>query len=230
MSKQFIFLDDAGDTGIKNSATGHFVVAAIIVDDSKNLENLIVAMNGFRAGLGWVDMHELKFNSTKKSIIRNLLQFITQFEFFICAAVIDKAKITVMPQLASGESLYNFTIKELLLRLNLSEPIIFIDGVAHKRQAERVRTYLRQSLKEHGVNKCKIRFVDSRKDVLIQLADVVAGSIARSYNKEKNDHNDYLNLIESKVKGIFEISPQNAESTPISFEIRLPYGNSFGID
>ena len=103
--------------------------------------------------------------------------------------------------------MYHFVIKELLLRLELSEAVIFIDGVAHKRQAERIRTYLRLALKEHKNARYKIKFVDSRKDVLIQLADVVAGSIARSYDRVKCDHKDYLEILKPKVKEIYEINP-----------------------
>jgi len=157
--------------------------------------------------LGWNDLHEIKFNSAQKSLIKNLLRFIQRFEFEAYAAVVDKTKTTVLPQLSVGESLYHFVIKELLLKLELSETVIFIDGVAHKRQAERIRTYLRHALKEHKAAKYKIKFVDSRKDVMIQLADVVAGSIARSYDKEKHDHNDYLEILKPKVMEIYEINP-----------------------
>ena len=207
MSKQFVYIDDSGDPGLMKSSTNHFIIAAVLVVEQENLNNLRAALDGFRAGLGWNDLHEMKFNSAKKSIIKNLLKFIQRFEFETYAAVINKENITALPQLVTGESLYHFVIKELLLRLDLSEAIIFIDGVAHKRQAERIRTYLRHALKEHNVATNKIKFVDSRKDVLIQLADVVAGSIARSYDKTKYDHNDYLGLLKPKVKKIYEINP-----------------------
>ena len=207
MSKQFVYIDDSGDPGLMKSSTTHFIIAAVLVVEQENLNNLKVALDGFRAGLGWNDLHEMKFNSTKKSIIKNLLKFIQRFEFEAYAAVINKARITALPQLATGESLYHFVIKELLLRLELSEALIFIDGVAHKQQAERIRTYLRHALKEHKVAKYKIKFVDSRNDVLIQLADVVAGSIARSYDREKYDHKEYLEFLKPKVKKIYEINP-----------------------
>jgi len=207
MSKQFVFIDESGDPGLMKSSTSHFIVAAVLVVERENLNSLIVALDGFRAGLGWNDLHELKFNTVKKSIIKNLLNFIQRFDFKAYAAVIDKTKIITKPQLTSGESLYHFTVKELLLRLELSDPVIFIDGVTDKRSIQRTRTYLRQALKQQGVETSKIRFVDSRKEVLIQLADVVAGSIARSYDKQKSDHNDYMELLKPKIESIFEILP-----------------------
>jgi len=95
--------------------------------------------------------------------------------------------------------------RELLLKLELSEPNIIIDGVTDKKHIQNTRTYLRQALGQQGVGKCKIGFVDSRKNVVVQLADIVAGSIARSFDKKKTDYKDYLELLEPKIKGIYEI-------------------------
>ena len=205
MSKQFIFIDDSGDTGLVGSATNYFIVAAVLVVNSDNYARLVTAMNGFRAGLGWNELDELKFNKTRKTVIKRLLKFIQQFDFESYALVVDKAKMTVPPRLSSGETLYLYAIKELLLKLKLNDPVVVIDGVADKKHIQRTRTYIRQALRQHGVEKSRISFVDSRKDVLVQLADVIAGSIARSFDKAKSDHNDYLDLLDSKIKGIYEI-------------------------
>ena len=45
-----------------------------------------------------------------------------------------------------------------------------------------------------------IRFSDSRKDSLVQLADIVAGSVGRSYQDHKTDATDFVKLIGSKLK------------------------------
>ena len=206
MSKQFVILDDSGDPGLVKSSTSHFIVAAVLIVSSENYDKLVAAINGFRAALGWNELDEIKFNKTRKIVIKRLLKLIQQFEFKTYAMVVDKAKITKEPQLASGETLYNQVIKELLLKINLSDPIIFIDGVTDKIHIQKTRTYLRQALRQSGIEKSKIRFVDSRKDVLIQLADVVAGVIARSYNKRNND-DEFIRLLKPKIESIYEIIP-----------------------
>ena len=207
MSKQFVFIDDSGDPGLIKSSTSHFIVAAVLVVTSENYVRIMTALSGFRAGLGWGELDELKFSKTRKSVIINLLKYIRQFDFEAYALVIDKSKMTAPPQLSSGETLYQYAIKELLTRLYLRDPIIFVDGVTNKKHIQHTRAYLRQALRQQGVTKCKITFVDSRKDALVQLADIVAGSIARSFDKEKTDHNDYLELLKPKIRGIFEITP-----------------------
>ena len=205
MSKQFVFIDESGDPGLKRTSSGHFIVAAVLLVDNENYAKLVTAMNGFRAGLGFSELDELKFNKTRKTVIKRLLRFVQQFDFESYAVVINKSKMTKPPQLSSGETLYLYAIKELLLKLKLSEPNIVIDGVTDKKHIQNTRAYLRQALRQQGVGKCKIGFVDSRKDLVVQLTDIVAGSIARSFDKKKTDHKDYLELLESKIKGIYEI-------------------------
>jgi len=204
MKQQLVFVDDSGDTGLKKSNTTRFIVAAVLLANQENLIKLTAAINGFRAGLRWDELHEFKFSAVKKSIIKDLIGHIRKFDFESYVVVLDKTKVKNLPP---SENLYNFTLKELLVRLNLSNPVIVIDGVYDKKQAQRTRTYLRQALKSNGTAKCKINFVDSRKDSIVQLADIVAGSVARSYDKSKADRNDCLKLLKPKIKEIYEISP-----------------------
>ena len=187
---QHIFIDDSGDPGLKKSNTFLLVVAAVVIINYENVVSLSTAINGFREALRWNKLHEFKFNSTEKRIVKDLLRIVSHFEFTAHAVIIDKTKIVNSLQLPPNENLYNFAIKELLLKLKLSaESIIVIDGVADKNQIQRMRTYLRQALKQQGVEKCKINFVDSRKEPLVQLADIIAGSVARSYDITKSDRN-----------------------------------------
>ncbi len=39
------------------------------------------------------------------------------------------------------------------------------------------------------------------------LKDQVAGSVMRSYDKKKTDHNDYKKLLKTKLQDIYEITP-----------------------
>ena len=206
MSKQFVIIEESGDPGLKNSNTTHLIIVAVIVADREKLTELNAAIDGFRAGLGWKELDEFKFSSTRKSVIIDLLKFVRRFEFEAYALAVDKTRIISPPQLSSKETLYHRAIKELLLRMTLTEPIIIIDGVADKKSAQQTRTYLRQALRQQGVEKCKISFVDSRKETIVQLADIIAGSVARSFDKDKADHNDYLKILGTKLKEIFDIT------------------------
>jgi hypothetical protein len=50
----------------------------------------------------------------------------------------------------------------------------------------------------------KIRFHDSESDRLIQLADMCAGAIARSYRLDKNDRFRWRNMLGQKVENVWE--------------------------
>jgi hypothetical protein len=97
-------------------------------------------------------------------------------------------------------------MKELLLKLDLEAPNITIDGIGGKRYMQKIRVYLRQNLKESGIEKCEIKFADSKKDSLIQIADIIAGSIARSFRDDRLDASKYVKLFGSKIISIFEMS------------------------
>ncbi len=46
--------------------------------------------------------------------------------------------------------------------------------------------------------------VDSQSNILIQMADMIAGSIRRSYEKGKTDQLDYRQIIKIKIENCWE--------------------------
>jgi hypothetical protein len=46
--------------------------------------------------------------------------------------------------------------------------------------------------------------VDSKQNVLIQLADMVAGAIARSYLKNKQESTEYRKIIQLRIEDCWE--------------------------
>ena len=175
-----------------------------MVDEEKK-KLLAEAINLFRRRLGWVELHEFKFHKIEKRILVDLIDFVKGFDFKAYAVVLDKRNIDPSHVQNSKISLYNHTLKELLLRVSKNDQVVVIDGEAAKKHAGKVRAYLRQNLRANGIEKVSIRFVDSRKDSLVQLADIIAGAIARSY-KDKTDAQKYLELLKDKIVKIDEIT------------------------
>lgn len=83
-------------------------------------------------------------------------------------------------------------------RLARDELSLIIDAM------RQMATDLRQAIKSRGRSVKLIRFDDSHKNSLIQLADIVAGAVARSYQTSKTDADEYHRLIGSKLRGIYE--------------------------
>jgi len=206
MKRSYLFIDDSGDTGFKKSATSHFLIAALLVIDEDQKQKISEAIDLFRRNLGWSEMHEIKFNTAEKGIIIDFIDFIKEFNYSAYVMVLDKSKVNPDKIPKSRVSLYFQIIKELILKLKLINPVITIDGRADKKFAKEIKTFLRQSLREHGVYDSRIYLVDSRKNSLIQLTDIVVGSVARSYKKEKTDSQTYLNALGDKIVDIYEFN------------------------
>ena len=203
--RQYVILDESGDPGVDGSNTSHFIVAAVVIVSETEKQRLTNAVDQYRKKLGWKETHEFKFNTTKKEIIEELIINIRDYDFSAYAIVLDKTKIPVTPDIIDSNSLYYYIMKELLVKLDLKNPYITIDGIGGKQYKQRVIAYLRHNLKATGVDKCEIKFSDSKKDSLIQIADIVAGSVARSYRDDRTEAKKFLGLLGNKITQIFEM-------------------------
>jgi hypothetical protein len=91
------------------------------------------------------------------------------------------------------------------MRLPLNEARIRIDGRSGKEYMRRTSTYLRKELNRDSHRVHNIRFEDSARNDLIQLADIIAGSVNRSLQKDRNDAKEYLSIVTNKVDFITEV-------------------------
>lgn len=73
---------------------------------------------------------------------------------------------------------------------------IVIDGLDKNKVTDNDIKSIRHTLK--GI-KVKIIFTDSKKDIFLQLSDMLAG-LAHSVEKGKNDYNNSLKTLANKVK------------------------------
>ena len=205
MAKEFIYVDDSGDAGLKDSNTDRLIVAAVIMIDESKRTALSDAIDLFRSELGWHELDEFKFTKTNKNIVVDLIEHIKSFDYKAYAVVLDKTEVDIESIPKDKISVYNHVLKELLIRVGKNDQNITIDGKYGKKHDAQVRVYLRKQLRENGVTSTNIKFVDSRKDSLVQLADIVVGAIARSY-KDKADSQRYIKLLKSKIIKIEKIS------------------------
>ena len=74
---------------------------------------------------------------------------------------------------------------------------IVLDGKGNKNLEKQLKHYLKST---SNLNVKKIKIQDSKKDVLLQLADMVASSIGHSYNKkDKTGADKWKNIIAHKI-------------------------------
>lgn len=198
-SKQLVFIDDSGDPDFKTASSSNFVIAAAVFIDPAVAILLSTRISEYRKSLGWRDDYEFKFTKVRKDIIISLLKMVTEYDFQIYATYVNKSSFQYTSSIVDKEKLYNWTIKELLTTIPLTNAKIEIDGRSSKQNMYHTAAYLRREINPDKSKKLVIKFEDSVDDNLIQLADIIAGSIHRYINANKTDYATYAKIIKHKI-------------------------------
>lgn len=205
MAKQLVFIDDSGDPGFKAASSSNFVMAAAVFIDPEVAGLLSRHISKYRKSLGWRDDDEFKFAKDHKAVIRDFLRLTMQYDFQIYAVYINKETFQYASPIVDKEKLYNWMIKELLGIIPFVDAKIEIDGRSSKQNMRRTATYLRREVNSDKSKKLVFKFENSANDNLIQLADIIAGSIHRYVNANKTDYAAYIKIFKPKIAWIKRI-------------------------
>ena len=206
-----VFIDDSGDPGfkIKKGSSLVFVIACVIFDDELEAEKTAVAIKEFRRKIKKSDRFEFKFNKANRNHRLQFLEHIIHYKFRIRAIIFEKVKVRSNELKTSKQSFYNYAIKMVLKHNSgtVKEAKIRLDGHGDRIYKQEVIRYLRKELndKENKVFR-KIQFVDSKTNVLIQLTDMIAGSIHRKYETDKTDAKAYYSVIKKNIEDLWEFA------------------------
>jgi hypothetical protein len=206
--RQLIFIDDAGDPGFNFSkgSSRYFVISCVAFDSASAAEATAKTMRLYKSEVGFSPQSEFKFNKTRKSVIMELLHRISKLDFRVQAIVIDKPRISDRKIHTSYNALYSYAIAQALSRFpHLQNASIRLDEHAGKEYQRSAKTFLKRTLNESETRISDIRFIDSRRNTLIQLADLTAGSIYRSKQADKTDHSIYIELLKKRITDIWEV-------------------------
>lgn len=202
-----VFIDDSGDAGFKlnKGSSRHFVIACIIFDDDLEAEATALKIKFLRRSLKWNEVREFRFNKSNKAIRLQFLNEIQPCKFRVRAITADK-KIIHSPLLkANKNSFYNYMIKEVLSKSDgvIKEAKVRLDGHGDRVYKKAAKTYFRKQVNLKSKIVSDFKFVNSKTDNLIQLADMVAGAIFRSKGGKK-DAIEYLKVIKKRIEDIWE--------------------------
>ena len=202
-----VFIDDSGDPGFKieKGSSTHFVIGMVIFDDELEAEKTAVAIKELKRELNMTTKAEFRFFRTSKDYKKKFLKAVSKYKFRIRALVVDKSKIYSTELRGNKNSFYAYFIKEVLKKSDraILNAKVRLDGSGDRVFRRNFFTYLRRELNSGDrkiMKNCKM--VDSRGNVLIQMADMVAGSINRAQS-DKPDAKDYLKIIKDQVDDIW---------------------------
>jgi len=199
MLKKLIFIDDSGCTGFKfgRGSTDYFGITAVFFDDDLDAEEASLKIKRLRRSLGWHDLHEFKFRKTSKSIRKKFLETVSMLNYRIVITLIDKRKVSDKRlQKNPDEFYYNVILRTLQGGGGFEKANIIIDGEKGVDHRRKVKTFFRKNLPEFSIN--EMSFIDSKKDNLIQLADMIIGAAMHSI-KDRDDAMDYISIVKKHI-------------------------------
>ena len=198
-----VFIDDSGDPGFKigSGSTPFFVIAMVIFDDNLEVEKVAVAIKQLKRDLKFSEDTEFRFFKTKRENRIKFLNIINSFKFKVRCLVVNKS-IIKSPELKNKrDKFYSYFIKEALKKSSgdIVDAKIRIDGSGDRNFRRGFLCYLKReiNLDERKIMKnCKL--IDSKSNVLIQMADMIAGSINRFYS-DKKDGQEYKHIFKKHI-------------------------------
>ncbi|MGP3699172.1 DUF3800 domain-containing protein [Rhodobacter sp. NSM] len=179
-----VFIDESGDPGFKlGSGSSEVFVLAMVVfddaDDAERAERLIVeAQRTYRVKPEW------KFSKSADVVRDRFFQSISAAKFTCFAIVVTKNTLQATYLRESKEAFYQFFLERMLTfnRSILCDARVIIDGSGDRLFKQELVAHLRRGLPTGAIK--KITFKDSTNSPLVQLADMCAGAIARSYTQK----------------------------------------------
>lgn len=199
-----VLIDESGCTGFKldRGSSPIFIVAMVIFDTFEEAERASAAIARARETLRVKP--EFKFSKASDAVRDGFFGAITGFRFTVRALCVDKSKIYSRRLRTDDDYFYNYVVRMLLRHDGgaLARATVKIDGSGDREFRNALAGYLRRQMADNKI--AKVRFVDSRRDNLIQLADMCTGAIARSYRTDRADAQRWRKLLAPKIGDVWD--------------------------
>lgn len=210
-----VFLDDSGDPGFKigHGSSKSFVIALVIFDDNLEAEETALRIKRLRRSLDKDDNFEFRFNKCRYDYRCRFLKAVANRGFRVRAIIMPKDRIYDTSHLRqSKESFYNFAIKTVLKFHGgtIQNAKLRMDSHGERKLKRELLAYLRREVGSGVIRDVKIR--DSKRDVLIQLADMVAGTLRKAHDQEGADATEYRAIIEERIEDIWTFGYENSST------------------
>ena len=204
-----VFLDDSGDAGFKvgQGSSAYLVISLVIFDDELEALETQVKIRRLRRELKRPDNHEFRFNGCNHQFRRRFLETIATSRFRYRAIALSKKGVYGRELQKSKESFYNYAIKMVLRHSagTIKDAKLRFDSHGERSVRRALTNYLRRELNTPTFHTFKeLKFKNSAKDDLIQLADMVAGAIRKSFEGSKPEDAKYREIIKGREDDVWQ--------------------------
>jgi Protein of unknown function (DUF3800) len=185
MRPVLVFIDESGDSGFNTAkgASAIFVAAMVIFENREQALQSQTAIE--QSAVRRVHKTEFKFNKCSDDIRDRFFSDVCRLPFTVRAIVVRKERI-YSPRLKSDkESFYEFFVRMMMTHDNgiLQNARVIIDGSGDRKFRLTLKSEPRRRTSNDAVKDVSLK--NSENDVLVQLADMCAGAIARSYRNDR---------------------------------------------
>ena len=201
-----VFIDESGDPGFKISkgSSPIFVTSMVIFDTPEAAQLAQFEIETLRLELQVKP--EFKFSKLYYPHKDRFFETVGPLQFRTRSVVVRKERIYSEALRTVKESFYKFFVRCMLQHDGgaLVDAKVVIDGSGDRQFKRTFGSYLRKHLDSGRVK--KVEFRDSKNDPLVQLADMTAGAIARSYRLDRADSNRWRSqlLRAGKIENVWE--------------------------
>jgi hypothetical protein len=177
-----IYIDESGSPNVNDLNPPVFVVAAVIIGSNQDLSGLDQRFRNAFSAIRRPEEHELKASALSVRKHAMVLRELSLLDYQWAAACFHKPELT-SAGFSDPKTLYKYAFQFLvsdLLTIAWQADLVIDESSTGSFQDE-LSSYLRHQNSGMPVNRLKsVKFADSSKVRLVQLADLVAGAVRRS--------------------------------------------------
>ncbi len=207
MTTMLVFIDESGDSGFKfgRGSSTYFVVTAVIFGSNFNADACDRSIEELRRTLRVSPFYEFHFAESPDSIRERFLCRAVTERFAYHAFVLNKRKL-YGEMFQDATTFYNFAVSIVCenARPLLVDAKVVIDKCGDRAFKRQLEKHLKQKMTDED-GTCRIRKVGmeaSHTNNLVQLADMICGAVARSFNAEGAAAWRFRRLIQSREKRV----------------------------
>jgi len=219
------YIDETGNYGFSFEAQGtssHFIITAIIVK-SEDVDILNKSIDIIRSK--FFSEGEMKSSNVSKNHTRRfeILRELVKLDFKVFCLVVDKQKIYEDSAIMDFKKSFMKYLNGILhkeLRLLYKNLEIWSDSHGSEEFMIGFDKYINNMPTYSIFDEYKFHFVDSKFESLIQLADIICGTISFGFEKVKKceEYRGYYSLLKSRIIAL-KVWPLDYENYLINLDL-----------
>jgi len=151
---------------------------------------------------------EFKFHKSRLAVKIRFLEAVAKYKFRVRAIVVGKGRVRTKFKGGDKVAFFNHIVLTVLRNTQgtVKNAKLHFDSRGERKIRNELRAYLSRELDNKTKNIFReLKFIDSKRDTLVQLADMIAGTIA-AYYKDKERNRELFTIIKKRIEDLVEYS------------------------